>query len=136
MQVLTTLPSNNTTNTQCRPLARSRKTLFAALRSLGLEEDVESTRRFKSSEPIKAKVKLYIPLISNSLRLWQCSDSPREYSPGQHKDNTQAELPPKLGTPGRVFRLDWRGRFADGRPLLSCSWYKMYEFRDREEGGD
>ena len=54
----TTLPSRSTTSTQCLPLCKSRRTFSADLRCLGSSDDVARTRRFRSSDPIRASVRL------------------------------------------------------------------------------
>jgi hypothetical protein len=58
LRVLTTLPNNKTTRTQCLPRWSSLRTFEACFFSDGSEDDWARTRRCMSSEPIRARVRL------------------------------------------------------------------------------
>ncbi len=65
---LTTLPKSKTTKTQCLPLESSRSTFAAAFFSFGSDEELAKTLKFRSSEPMRARVKLYRPRQSRDRR--------------------------------------------------------------------
>ena len=113
-KVRTTLLSSKTTRTQCRPRSSRRITLAADLRSFASSEEVASTRRLRSSEPIKASVRLTGQLLppSSSQQQRHKADRGRDSSPSkdtseQHQPHRQDQLPHKVRTPRR--RL-WRFR--------------------------
>jgi hypothetical protein len=56
--LLTTLPNNKTTRTQCLPRWSNLRTFEACFFSDGSEDDWARTRRCMSSEPIRARVRL------------------------------------------------------------------------------
>jgi len=118
---LTTFPSNSTTRTQCRPRPRRRRTFAAALRSFGLSEEVDSTRKLRSSDPISASVRLPSAAVEEcpgsdegeAARANVIFHSPCKDASSENEHDAQTELPPEDGAVRRVLWLDRLLRHGD-----------------------